>query len=152
MGSATKRCFLCATQIRFSHVACSRHYKDYLEYKQETWCQELIKLERKQGEIDLHECISTDRFTHDWLSQKMERTFISDEDAKRIRLQENKNKKTRIKQAAEARRKMVEGILSLRFDEEQSYAQIAAKYKLSPDNVRVIIGRNKRKSFDSLED
>jgi 5-hydroxyisourate hydrolase-like protein (transthyretin family) len=53
-------------------------------------------------------------------------------DAKRIRLQENKNKETRIKQAAEARRKMVEGILSLRFDEEQSYAQIAAKYKIIP--------------------
>ena len=152
MGIATKRCFLCDTQIRFSHVACMRHYKDYLKYKQEPWCQELIKLERKQGEIDLQEYISTDRFTHDWLSHKMGRIFISDEEAKRIRLKEKKNKEARIKQAAEARRKMVKDILFLRFEEEQSYTQIAAKYKLSPDNVRVIIGRNKRKSFDSLED
>lgn len=63
-----KLCALCDNKIPHNHVVCPTHYKEYALYKNEQWFIELVKMQRKQAEIDRKECVTIHKLSENSLS------------------------------------------------------------------------------------
>lgn len=121
MKQNTKCCIFCTVRIPRHFITCRKHYALYNHYKHELWCQELVQSENKQANIDMLECITTDIFSTDLLSDMLGRNYSI---ATRDRVMEKRK-----------------AVYHLRHIEKLTSKQIAQRLGLTHANVRKILQR-----------
>lgn len=148
-----KICLFCDTPISHTLYVCRNHVQEYHAYKNELWCKELIKAQRKQSSIDFEECRSIDILYDDLLSRLLNKYEIAKEqgttlarrdEQKRQKREERENLKHQRALQRGNRQRMYQTVVESFYNEHKTCAHIAQEYGLTLSNVLQILYRYRK--------
>lgn len=148
-----KTCLFCDTSIPHTLYVCRKHVQEYRQYKDEIWCKEFIKAQRKQSTIDFEECQSIDIFYDDLLSRLLKQYDIAKDQGavldkknqQRIQKREEKNRqKDQRTLQRNNRRRMYQTVVESFYKDKKTCVNIAQEYGLTLSNVLQILYRYRK--------